>query len=52
LRHLLEEIEGFFIEYNQLRDRKFKPLADRGPEQARKLVKDGMAAYRKRRRTA
>jgi inorganic pyrophosphatase len=45
--HLLNEITAFFIEYNQLRKRKFKPLGDLKPRKALKLVKAGMAAFAK-----
>jgi len=47
--HLLREIKAFFVEYNQLRDRKFKPVRDGGPKEALELVKAGMAASRKTR---
>jgi inorganic pyrophosphatase len=45
--HLLEEIKGFFEQYNRLRDRKFDPLHDVGPRKARELVKVGMARFAK-----
>ena len=35
---LLEEIEHFFISYNEAKGKKFKPLGRYGPERARKLV--------------
>lgn len=35
---LLEEIEHFFISYNDAKGKKFKPLGRYGPEKARKLV--------------
>jgi inorganic pyrophosphatase len=35
---LLEEIEHFFISYNEVKGKKFKPLGRFGPERARKLV--------------
>jgi len=35
---LLEEIEHFFISYNKVKRKKFKPLGRYGPERARKLV--------------
>jgi inorganic pyrophosphatase len=35
---LLEEIEHFFISYNEVKGKKFKPLGRYGPERARKLV--------------
>ena len=35
---LLEEIEHFFISYNEVKGKKFKQLGRFGPERARKLV--------------
>jgi inorganic pyrophosphatase len=35
---LLDEIEHFFISYNEAKGKKFKPLGRYGPERARKLV--------------
>lgn len=40
--HLVDEIKAFFIDYNRLRERKFKPLAESSPRKARKLIKAGM----------
>jgi inorganic pyrophosphatase len=34
----LDEIEHFFISYNEVKGKKFKPLGRSGPERARKLV--------------
>lgn len=51
--HLVEEIKGFFVDYNRLRDRKFKPIREASPRTALKLIKDGMKAFKtvtKRRR--
>ena len=48
--HLIEEIKAFFVEYNRLRGRKFKPLALSGPGKSRKLIKSGMHAFKKRNR--
>ena len=39
--HLVDEIKAFFIDYNRLRERKFKPLAESSPRKARKLIKAG-----------
>lgn len=47
--HLVKEIEGFFIEYNTLRDRKFRLLDACGPKKAMALVERGMKAFGKRR---
>lgn len=45
--HLVKEIEGFFVEYNALRDRKFKPIDVCGPKKAMALVERGMTAFKK-----
>jgi inorganic pyrophosphatase len=37
-RRRLDEIEHFFIAYNEAEGRKFKPIARRGPERAKELV--------------
>ncbi|HMJ05470.1 MAG TPA: inorganic diphosphatase [Chthoniobacterales bacterium] len=42
----LDEIEHFFVSYNEAKGKKFKPLGRFGPERARKLV---MKARRARR---
>lgn len=44
---LLEEIEHFFISYNEVKGKQFKPLGRYGPERARRLVKQ--AQRRKKR---
>jgi hypothetical protein len=36
---LLGQIEAFFTEDNRLRGRRFKPIARRGPQAARRLIK-------------
>jgi inorganic pyrophosphatase len=35
---LLDEVEGFFVDYNAMEGRTFKPLRRRGPGAARRLV--------------
>jgi inorganic pyrophosphatase len=45
--HFVDEIKAFFIEYNRLRGRKFKPLALSGPGKSQKLIKSGMEAFSK-----
>ena len=45
--HLVEEIKAFFVQYNQLRGREFKPLRDGNPQEAMELVERGIAAFRK-----
>jgi inorganic pyrophosphatase len=48
--HLVDEIKAFFVEYNQLRQRKFKPQGDYGRREAQTLIKSGIAAFEKRQR--
>ena len=48
--HLLDEIKAFFIDYNKLRDRKFKPEHDAGPKRAQRIVKAGVKAFDSARR--
>ena len=47
--HLLDEIQHFFVSYNQIRGKKFKPLGVHGPTRAEKLARQGMRAHEKRR---
>lgn len=44
--YLLQEIEGFFAQYNRLRGKEFKPIGRGGPERARALLDHGMTAFR------
>jgi inorganic pyrophosphatase len=46
--NVLEEIEHFFVSYNQLKGKTFKPLRRCGPRDAQKLVKQGIAEFRRR----
>jgi inorganic pyrophosphatase len=43
---LLEEIEHFFVSYNQIKGKEFNPLGRFGPERARELVEEGMKRFR------
>jgi inorganic pyrophosphatase len=45
--HLLDKIKEFFIGYNKLRNRKFKPQKDAGPRKARALLEAGIKAFKK-----
>jgi inorganic pyrophosphatase len=47
---LLEEIEHFFVSYNQIKGKKFEPLARSGPARARELVEEGMKQFRRSKR--
>ena len=51
---LLEEIEHFFISYNQIKGKEFKPLGRFGPQKALRLVEEGAKLYRqsKKKRTS
>ena len=44
---LLEEIEHFFVSYNQIKGKEFKPLGRFGPERARRLVEEGVKSFRR-----
>ena len=44
--HLLEEIEHFFVSYNEIKGKEFKPLGRFGPERALELVEEGMKRFR------
>jgi inorganic pyrophosphatase len=41
-KHLLKEVEEFFISYNEAVGKQFKPLSWRGPHRAKKLVQEGI----------
>ena len=36
--NLIREIEHFFVSYNEIRDKKFKPIARKGPATAKRLI--------------
>jgi inorganic pyrophosphatase len=44
---LPEEIEHFFVSYNQAKGKEFKPLGHFGPERALKLVEEGVRRFEK-----
>jgi inorganic pyrophosphatase len=46
-QNLLAEIEHFFVSYNEMKGKQFEPKARSGPEQARKLVEEGVKEARK-----
>jgi len=48
--HLLDEIKEFFVAYNKLRGREFKPRAAVGPAKAQRLLKAGMKAFAKQKK--
>jgi inorganic pyrophosphatase len=42
---IVKEIEHFYTSYNEMRGRRFKPLAHSLPETARELITKGMRAF-------
>jgi len=46
--NLIEEIEHYFVSYNQIRGKQFKPIGRYGPERANELVEDGIKLYRRK----
>ena len=44
---LPEEIEHFFVSYNQVKGKEFKPLGRFGPVRARKIVEEGVTRFKK-----
>jgi inorganic pyrophosphatase len=48
--HTLEDIKGFFIDYNKLHGKKFEVRGEHGASRADKLVKQGVTAYKRDRR--
>jgi inorganic pyrophosphatase len=44
---IIDEIEHFFISYNELRGTEFKPLGRFGPKRAVALVKEGRQKFKK-----
>ena len=47
---LVHEIEHFFVSYNQIKGKKFRPLTRSGPVRARELVEEGMKQFRRSKR--
>jgi inorganic pyrophosphatase len=47
--HLLDEIEHFFISYNEAKGKQFKPLKRSGPKRAQEIVAEGVQRYKTRR---
>lgn len=44
----LQELEEFFVNYHELSGEKYRILGARGPAKARKRVKEGMRAFKKK----
>ena len=45
--NVLDEIESFFVVYNELKGGRFRPLARRGPAPARALLRTGERLYKR-----
>jgi inorganic pyrophosphatase len=43
--NLLDEIEHFFISYNEVKGKEFKPLGRHNTERAREVVEEGIRSY-------
>ncbi len=46
--NLLDEIEHFFVSYNEVKEKRFSPIGRFGPERAHRLIKTGMQNARRR----
>ena len=44
--HLVDEIEHFFISYNEMKGVEFKPLGRFGPKRAESLIEEGVRRFR------
>ena len=44
-KNLLDEIEHFFVSYNQAKGKRFKPLGRHGPKRAGRLARAGLKAH-------
>ena len=49
-KNLLNELEHFFISYNETRGKSFKLLGTKGPKRARELLKSSLRSRKKRKR--
>lgn len=47
--NLLDEIEHFFVSYNQVRGKKFTPTGRKGPKAARTIVEEGARRFARKR---
>ena len=44
--NLLDEIEHFFVSYNEMKGKKFKPLGRFGTERAKRVIEEGVRRFR------
>jgi inorganic pyrophosphatase len=49
---LMDEIEHFFISYNQIKDKIFKPLGRFGPIKAARIIEEGSQRFRQKNKRA
>lgn len=49
---LVDEIEHFFVSYNQIKGKQFKPLGRFGPIKAARLIEEGAQLFRRKKRSA
>jgi inorganic pyrophosphatase len=47
--HLVEEIEHFFVSYNEIKGKSFEPLGRHGSRRARAVVEEGVRLFKKKR---
>jgi inorganic pyrophosphatase len=47
---LLDEIEHFFVSYNEIKGKEFRPLGRFGPERALQLVEEGVKRFKRSKR--
>jgi hypothetical protein len=48
----MDEIEHFFVSYNQIKGKLFKPLGRFGPIKAARLVEEGAGKFREKTKSA
>jgi inorganic pyrophosphatase len=46
--NLIDEIEHFFVSYNKIKGKQFKPLGRFGPTRATKLIEEGIERFRQK----
>jgi len=50
--NLLDEIEHFFVSYNEMKGKRFEPLGRHGAQRAKRLIEDGIHRFRAGQRKA
>lgn len=46
-KHLVDEIEHFFVSYNEIKGKEFRPLGRYGPKRAERVVREAMGSASK-----